>query len=236
MVVLVYYGFCMWFNDIIYDCFFFYYLVGNIVGIGQCLLYGMMVVIWKKFLVFWFWDDCIKYKCMIVQYIGELCCYFLNQLLWEVENQYQVCMVLGNGFWQFIWINFFSCFYIFQVVEFYGVMECNCSLGNFDSQVGVCGFNSCILFFVYFIWLVCVNEDIMELIWGFDGICIFCQLGELGQLVGCIIQKDFLCCFDGYFNQGVNNKKIVKDVFKKGDQVYFIGDVLVMDELGYLYF
>lgn len=40
--------------------------------------------------------------------------------------------------------------------------------------MGVCGFNSRILFFVYFIRLVRVNEDIMELIRGFDGVCFFC--------------------------------------------------------------
>lgn len=57
-----------------------------------------------------------------------------------------------------------------------------------------------------------------------------------GQLVGRIIQQDPLRRFDGYLNQGANNKKIANDVFKKGDQAYLTGDVLVMDELGYLYF
>lgn len=54
--------------------------------------------------------------------------------------------------------------------------------------------------------------------------------------MGRIIQQDPLRRFDGYLNQGANNKKIAKDVFKKGDQAYLTGDVLVMDELGYLYF
>lgn len=54
--------------------------------------------------------------------------------------------------------------------------------------------------------------------------------------MGRIIQQDPLRRFDGYLNQGANNKKIASDVFKKGDQAYLTGDVLVMDELGYLYF
>lgn len=103
-------------------------------------------------------------------------------------------------------------------------------------QVGACGFNSRILSFVYPIRLVRVNEDTMELIRGPDGVCIPCQPGQPGQLVGRIIQQDPLRRFDGYLNQGANNKKIASDVFKKGDQAYLTGDVLVMDELGYLYF
>lgn len=39
--------------------------LGNIVGIGQCLLHGMTVVIRKKFSASRFWDDCIKYNCTV---------------------------------------------------------------------------------------------------------------------------------------------------------------------------
>lgn len=38
---------------------------GNIVGMGQCLLHGMTVVIRKKFSASRFWDDCIKYNCTV---------------------------------------------------------------------------------------------------------------------------------------------------------------------------
>ncbi|VFV21340.1 long-chain fatty acid transport [Lynx pardinus] len=166
MAALVYYGFRMRPDDIVYDCLPLYHSAGNIVGIGQCLLHGMTVVIRKKFSASRFWDDCIKYNC----------------------------------------------------------------------TVGACGFNSRILSFVYPIRLVRVNEDTMELIRGPNGLCLPCQPGEPGQLVGRIIQQDPLRRFDGYLNQGANNKKIAKDVFQKGDQAYLTGDVLVMDELGYLYF
>lgn len=71
----------------------------------------------------------------IVQYIGELCRYLLNQPPREVENQHQVRMALGNGLRQSIWTEFSGRFHIPQVAEFYGATECNCSLGNFDSQV-----------------------------------------------------------------------------------------------------
>lgn len=34
-------------------------------GIGQCVLHGMTVVIRKKFSASRFWDDCIKYNCTV---------------------------------------------------------------------------------------------------------------------------------------------------------------------------
>jgi len=40
-------------------------LAGNIVGVGQCLIHGMTVVIRKKFSASKFWDDCIKYNCTV---------------------------------------------------------------------------------------------------------------------------------------------------------------------------
>lgn len=71
----------------------------------------------------------------IVQYIGELCRYLLNQPPREAESRHKVRMALGNGLRQSIWTDFSNRFHIPQVAEFYGATECNCSLGNFDSQV-----------------------------------------------------------------------------------------------------
>lgn len=38
---------------------------GNIVGVGQCLLHGLTVVIRRKFSASRFWDDCVKYNCTV---------------------------------------------------------------------------------------------------------------------------------------------------------------------------
>ncbi|GCB72250.1 hypothetical protein scyTo_0001892 [Scyliorhinus torazame] len=166
MAALVYYGYRMRDDDIVYDCLPLYHSAGNIVGIGQCLLHGLTVVIRKKFSASCFWDDCVKYRC----------------------------------------------------------------------TVGACGFNSRILPFVYPIRLVKVDEDTMELIRGRDGVCIPCKPGEPGQLVGRIVQNDPLRRFDGYVNEAATAKKIAHDVFKKGDAAYLSGDVLIMDDYGYMYF
>nr|XP_028576976.1 long-chain fatty acid transport protein 1 isoform X5 [Podarcis muralis] len=107
---------------------------------------------------------------------------------------------------------------------------------KYKCTVGACGFNSRILPNVYPIRLVKVNEDTMELIRKENGLCITCRPGEPGLLVGRINQEDPLRRFDGYVNENATNKKIAYNVFQKGDQAYLSGDVLVMDELGYMYF
>uniref|UniRef100_A0A668W159 Arachidonate--CoA ligase n=1 Tax=Oreochromis aureus TaxID=47969 RepID=A0A668W159_OREAU len=236
MAALVYYGFRMTSDDVLYDCLPLYHSAGNIVGVGQCLIHGMTVVIRKKFSASRFWDDCVKYNCTIVQYIGEICRYLLNQPVRDTERQHRVRMALGNGLRQSIWEEFMNRFNIPQIAEFYGATECNCSLGNFDNKMGACGFNSQILPFIYPIRLVRVDEETMELIRGPDGVCIPCKPGEPGQLVGRIIQNDPLRRFDGYVSQTATNKKIAHSVFKKGDSAYLSGDVLIMDKYGHMYF
>lgn len=55
-------------------------------------------------------------------------------------------------------------------------------------------------------------------------------------MVGLIKNKDLLLKFEGYVNSSDTAKKIYRDVFEKGDQVFASGDILYWDELGYLYF
>jgi solute carrier family 27 fatty acid transporter 1/4 len=38
---------------------------GNIMGVGQCIIYGLTVILRKKFSASRFWDDCIKYNCTV---------------------------------------------------------------------------------------------------------------------------------------------------------------------------
>uniref|UniRef100_A0A7N8WQ08 long-chain-fatty-acid--CoA ligase n=1 Tax=Mastacembelus armatus TaxID=205130 RepID=A0A7N8WQ08_9TELE len=231
-----YFAFRMRPDDIIYDCLPLYHSAGNIMGVGQCLIHGLTVVVKKKFSASRFWDDCIKYNCTVVQYIGEICRYLLSQPVRPSEKHHKVRLAVGNGLRPSVWEAFTERFEVAQIGEFYGATECNCSIANMDGKVGACGFNSRILPNVYPIQLVRVDEDSMELIRDSRGLCVPCRPGEPGLLVGRINQQDPLRRFDGYANQDATRKKIAYNVFKKNDSVYLSGDVLVMDELGYMYF
>ncbi|KAL0993233.1 hypothetical protein UPYG_G00104990 [Umbra pygmaea] len=231
-----YHAFRMRQDDIIYDCLPLYHSAGNIMGVGQCLINGLTVVVKKKFSASRFWEDCIKHNCTVVQYIGEICRYLLSQPVRASEKGHRVRLAVGNGLRPSVWEAFTERFRVAQVGEFYGATECNCSIANMDGKVGACGFNSRILPNVYPIRLVKVDEVTMELVRDKHGLCVPCRPGEPGLLVGRINQQDPLRRFDGYANQDATKKKIANNVFKKNDSAYLSGDVLVMDELGYMYF
>uniref|UniRef100_A0A8U7P8A1 long-chain-fatty-acid--CoA ligase n=1 Tax=Corvus moneduloides TaxID=1196302 RepID=A0A8U7P8A1_CORMO len=108
--------------------------------------------------------------------------------------------------------------------------------GKRMEKVGACGFNSRLLPNVYPVRLVKVREDSLELLRDSRGLCIPCGPGEPGLLVGRIDQRDPLRRFDGYVSAGATRGKIARDVLAPGDQAYLSGDVLVMDDLGYMYF
>uniref|UniRef100_A0AAR2KN82 long-chain-fatty-acid--CoA ligase n=1 Tax=Pygocentrus nattereri TaxID=42514 RepID=A0AAR2KN82_PYGNA len=231
-----YYSFRMRPDDVIYDCLPLYHSAGNIMGVGQCVIHGLTVVVKKKFSASRFWEDCIRHNCTVVQYIGEICRYLLSQPVRPSERGHRVRLAVGNGLRPSVWEAFMERFGIKQIGEFYGATECNCSIANMDGKVGACGFNSRILPNVYPIRLVKVDEDTMELVRNKEGLCVPCRPGEPGLLVGKINQQDPLRRFDGYASQDATRKKIAHNVFKKNDSAYLSGDVLVMDELGYMYF
>uniref|UniRef100_A0A4W6DGV7 long-chain-fatty-acid--CoA ligase n=1 Tax=Lates calcarifer TaxID=8187 RepID=A0A4W6DGV7_LATCA len=207
-------------DDIIYNCLPLYHSAGTIMGVGQCLLFGSTIVIRRKFSASRFWDDCVKHNCTVIQYIGEICRYLLSQPVRPSEAHHRVRVAFGNGLRPSVWEEFVQRFRIRKVGEFYGATECNCSLINIDGKVGACGFNS-------------QNGELLR---DSQGLCIPCLPGEPGMLVGRINLTDPLRRFDGYIDQDSTNRKIAHNVFKMGDSAYISGDVLVMDEYGYMYF
>ncbi|XDV16896.1 hypothetical protein PO909_016409, partial [Leuciscus waleckii] len=172
----------------------------------------------------------------VVQYIGEICRYLLAQPVRASESLHKVRVATGNGLRPNVWGAFTKRFNIKRIGEFYGATECNCSLANMDNKVGACGFNSMILPSIYPIRLLRADEDTMELIRDSRGLCVPCKPGEPGIIVGRINPHDPLRRFDGYANQEATSKKIAHNVFKKGDSAYVSGDLMVMDEFGYVYF
>ncbi|KAL7295312.1 hypothetical protein TKK_0011343 [Trichogramma kaykai] len=103
-------------------------------------------------------------------------------------------------------------------------------------MIGAVGFVPRYAGSLYPVALLKVNEVTGEPIRGPDGLCIICEPGEPGVFVGKINPKKAVNDFSGYIDKKASEKKIIRDVFKKGDKVFNSGDILVMDEYGYFYF
>nr|CAB3266199.1 long-chain fatty acid transport protein 4 [Phallusia mammillata] len=222
-------------TDKVYCSLPLYHSNGGIVGLGQCLCHGIPLTIRSKFSARNFWTDCKKYNCTVILYIGEICRYLLAQPSKDTDRDHSVRVAAGNGLRPEIWKHFVERFNIGQVAEFYGATEGNANMMNVDNRFGSCGFISMIAPSVYPLMLLKIDED-KELVRGRDGLCIKCEPGDFGMLVGKIIKQSLTQRYDGYADEQASKKKVAYDVFQKGDSVFMTGDVLTMDKYGNMYF
>jgi len=70
---------------------------------------------------------------------------------------------------------------------------------------------------------------------GEDGLCVECAPGEVGEALGGMSKRAGRE-FEGYTNKADSAKKLLHDVFKKGDVWFRTGDLMRRDEHGYFYF
>ena len=214
-----------------------YHATGGVVGLGSTLFTGGTVVLRKKFSVEKFWEDCAKYQVTIITYIGELFRYLISAPKNEFEKQHNIRGMYGNGLRPDVWKVVQDRFGIDNIIEFYGASEGNVSLTNVDSRFGSIGRippyakNALPTKIVKF---DVVNEKVVR---NEDGFCIECGDDEAGEVIGLIPNEDkFSGKFEGYTDKEATAKKILKDVFEKGDQWFSSGDLLKRDKDGYYFF
>ena len=214
-----------------------YHATGGVVGLGSTLFTGGTVVLRKKFSVEKFWEDCAKYNVTVITYIGELFRYLISAPKNEFEKQHNIRGMYGNGLRPDVWKVVQDRFGINNIIEFYGASEGNVSLTNVDSRFGSIGRippyakNALPTKIVKF---DVVNEKVVR---NEDGFCIECGDDEAGEVIGLIPNEDkFSGKFEGYTDKEATAKKILKDVFEKGDQWFSSGDLLKRDKDGYYYF
>ncbi|KAK3917028.1 Long-chain fatty acid transport protein 4 [Frankliniella fusca] len=224
-------------SDVIYNPLPLYHTTGGNVGIGCALIAGITVVIRSKFSASAYFTDCAKYGCTVAQYIGEMCRYVLAVPPRPEDRQHRVRLMLGNGMRPTIWKTFVDRFNIPNVVELYGATEGNANIVNLDNTIGAVGFlPQSLPQAIYPVAIIKTNLETGEIIRSADGFCERCGVDEPGMFIGLISNRDPTREFHGYVDKEASKKKVIEDVFVKGDKYFLTGDILVMDELGYLYF
>ncbi|CAF4767741.1 unnamed protein product [Pieris macdunnoughi] len=223
-------------SDVVYCSLPLYHTAGGVVSVGQALVFGCTVILKPKFSASQFFPDCAKYKATAAHYIGEMCRYILATPPSPVDKQHNVRVIFGNGLRPQIWTEFVTRFNIKYVTEFYGATEGNANIANTDGTPGAIGFLSRIFPSVYPIAIIKVDQETGEPVRDSQGLCQMAGPDEPGVFIGKISANNPSREYHGYVDKAASDKKVVKDVFVKGDSAFISGDILVADEFGYLYF
>jgi fatty-acyl-CoA synthase len=224
-------------DDRLYNCLPVYHSVGGIVAPCSMLFAGASVALAEKFSAKNFWSDLVRFDCTLFQYIGELCRYLLKAPASEFENQHRLRLACGNGLRGDIWEEFQARFAIRRILEFYAATEGNFSLYNVEGKPGAIGRIPPLLAHRFPAAIVKVDAEHGAPLRDDNGLCIACARGEVGEAIGRIGTADQGGGrFEGYTDKTETDKKILHDVFAKGDAWFRTGDLMKLDEQGFFHF
>jgi fatty-acyl-CoA synthase len=222
-------------RDKIYCALPLYHSTGGLCSVGAAWLNGGTLVLRRKFSASHFWDDIVDNGCTMFVYIGELCRYLVNQPSHPKERAHQLRLGFGNGLRPEVWSELDERFGLKRMLEFYGSTEGNVSLFNFDGKIGAIGRVPPYLRHRFDVKLVRFDIEAENPVRGGDGFCIPCAPDEIGEAIG-LIKDDARGGYSGYADKSASERKVLRDVFTKGDAWFRTGDLMREDVDGYFYF
>ncbi|KAE8617916.1 hypothetical protein XENTR_v10009224 [Xenopus tropicalis] len=221
-------------RDVVYCPLPLYHSSAMMIGVHGCISRGATLVLRPKFSASQFWDDCRKYNVTIVQYIGEVLRYLCNVPKSDDDASHNVRMAIGNGLRTDVWSEFLRRFGEIQIYEFYASTEGNIAFVNYTNTVGSVGRVSSFYKKLHSFEFIKYDIEKDEPVRDAKGCCIKARKGQPGLLV-CKISSS--SPFDGYAGDQHNTeKKIMRDVFRKGDAYFNSGDLLTVDQQNFVYF
>jgi fatty-acyl-CoA synthase len=213
-----------------------YHATGGMCGVGAALYGGGVLILRRKFSATHFWKEAIDNRATVMVYIGELGRYLVNQPPSPLERSHSIVKGFGNGLRADVWHELVERTGVRHLVEFYGSTEGNVNFFNLDGKIGAVGRIPPILKKRLPARIVKFDVETEQPVRGPDGLCIEAAPDEPGEAVGPISETDARQRFDGYNDPEQTKKKVLTDVFVKGDRWFRTGDLLRKDKDGYIYF
>jgi fatty-acyl-CoA synthase len=154
------------------------------------------------------------------------------------ERAHRLRLACGNGLSTDAWRRFQQRFRVPRVLEFYAATEANVSLYNAEGKIGAVGRIPSFLAHRFPLALVRFDEASGEPARNEQGFCMRCDPDEPGEAIGRIGDgaASHGSAFEGYTRQSESERKILRNVFERGDAWYRTGDLMRKDADGFYYF
>ncbi|XP_062860722.1 solute carrier family 27 member 2a [Trichomycterus rosablanca] len=221
-------------DDIIYIYLPLYHSAGLLMGLTGAIERGITVVLRRKFSASQFWSDCRKNNVTVIQYIGEIMRYLCNTPTTQFDRVHNVRLAFGNGLRPDTWAEFVQRFGDVRICECYGATEGNIGFVNYVGKVGAIGRVNPFIKRATPFALIKYDTEMEEPERDSRGFCMEVPTGETGLLVAKISK---VAPFSGYANnKQQTEKKKLKNVFRDGDFYFNTGDLMRIDQQGFIYF
>lgn len=207
-------------DDVFYCCLPLYHNNALTVCFSAILSSGATLALDRKFSASRFWDRVRHYDATVFCYIGELLRYLLNRPESAGDRNHRIRAITGNGLRPEIWEAFEQRFGITRIFEFYGASESNIAFINAFGVSQTAGFTPLPFAIVEF------DAESETPLRDARGRLQRVAKGGVGLLISEVTARR---PFDGYTDPAAGEKKLFRNVFKKGDVWFNSGD-LVRDQ------
>ncbi|XP_018425347.1 PREDICTED: long-chain fatty acid transport protein 6-like, partial [Nanorana parkeri] len=150
------------------------------------------------------------------------------------EKDHKVRMAVGNGVRSDVWKEFIARFGNIKMCELYGATEGNICFMNHTGKIGSVGRTNFFYKLAFPFELIKYDIQKDEPIKNKYGWCERVKKGETGLLISKVNHANPFFGYAG--NKKHTTKKLLCDVFKKGDVYFNTGDLIVQDHDNFLYF
>lgn len=222
------------------DCFYvflpLYHAAASVSSVATAICSGARIALRRKFSRREFWSDVRRYRATMCQYVGEICRYLLSEPPRPDDRDHTLRKMVGTGLGVESWNRWMERFGPMEVYEGWGATEANANTINLDNRAGSCGrvpyWEKTNLRLVRFDAESGTHPRDAE------GYLILCGPGEAGEAIGKIHDYPDIVAgrFEGYTSAAATERKILRNVFERGDAWWSSGDLLRCDEDGYCWF
>jgi acyl-CoA synthetase (AMP-forming)/AMP-acid ligase II len=228
-----------------------YHATATVMAVIPAIIHGYTVAIGHKFSNKTFWPEVRASGATVIQYVGETCRYLLAapplldpETGANLDKDNKVRLAFGNGLRPDVWERFKERFDIDTIAEFYSATEGVSALWNLSRNQyssGAIGRAGSLSKFLARKSMAIVKIDYITEEPARDpdnnNFCIRVPPNTPGELLYALDPANIESTFLGYFeNSQATSKKVLRDVFAKGDAWFRTGDAIRNDAEGRFYF